>query len=152
MSARKIVMKIVSISFSVLVVVLVIFVLFKAGTFAYDFGYRIYTEEPVSKEPGQDVVVEIEEGMSATSIGKLLEDKNLIRDDKLFAVQMKISSYAKTIRPGIYTLNTSMTSEEMMQIMSAVDETKQEDTEKKTEASTEEVQSTEEVPQTEVSE
>ena len=44
MSASKIVMKIVRISFSVLVVVLVIFVLFKAGSYAYDFGYRVYTE------------------------------------------------------------------------------------------------------------
>ena len=38
MSASKIVMKIVRISFSVLVVVLVIFVLFKAGSYAYDIA------------------------------------------------------------------------------------------------------------------
>lgn len=118
MSARKIVMRIVSISFSVLVVVLVIFVLFKTGKYAYDFGYRVYTEKPMSAEPGQDVVVQVDEGMSGSALGKLLEEKKLIRDDKLFAVQLKISAYANDIKPGIYTLNTSMTSKEMMQIMS----------------------------------
>lgn len=117
MSARKIVMRIVNISFSVLVVVLVIFVLFKAGEYAYDFGYRVYTEKPMQSAPGQDVVVEVEQGMSASELGKLLEEKKLIRDDKLFTVQLKISAYSKEIKPGIYTLNTSMTSKEMMQMM-----------------------------------
>lgn len=117
MSARKIVMRIVSISFSVLVVVLVVFVLFRTGKYAYDFGYRVYTEKPVSAEPGRDIVVEVKEGMSGFALGKLLEEKQLIRDDKLFAVQLKTSGYADHIKPGIYTLNTSMTSKEMMQIM-----------------------------------
>ena len=105
MSASKIVMKIVRISFSVLVVVLVIFVLFKAGSYAYDFGYRVYTEQPVSSD-----------------IGSMLEEKGLIRDARLFAVQLKLSAYSKKIKPGIYTLNTSMTAKEMMEAMSPVSE------------------------------
>lgn len=128
MSARKIVMRIVSISFSVLVVVLVVFILFKAGRYAYDFGYRVYTEKPISAEPGQDVVVEVEQGMSGLALGELLEEKRLVRDSKLFMVQLKLSAYADDIKPGIYTLNTSMTSKEMMQMMSkdseAEDDTK----------------------------
>ena len=43
MSASKIVMKIVRISFSVLIVVLVIFVLFKAGSYAYAVSYTHLT-------------------------------------------------------------------------------------------------------------
>lgn len=126
MSARKVVMRIVNISFSVLVVVLVIFVLFKAGEYAYDFGYRVYTEKPMQSAPGQDIVVEVEQGMSASDLGKMLEEKKLVRDDKLFAVQLKISAHSKDIKPGIYTLNTSMTSEEMMEIMSRELETEEE--------------------------
>ena len=115
MSASKIVMKIVRISFSVLVVVLVIFVLFKAGSYAYDFGYRVYTEQPVSSGDGKDIVVQIEAGMSGSDIGSMLEEKGLIRDARLFAVQLKLSAYSKKIKPGIYTLNTSMTAKEMME-------------------------------------
>lgn len=122
MSASKIVMKIVRISFSVLVVVLVIFVLFKAGSYAYDFGYRVYTEQPVSSGDGKDIVVQIEAGMSGSDIGSMLEEKGLIRDARLFAVQLKLSAYSKKIKPGIHTLNTSMTAKEMMEAMSPVSE------------------------------
>ena len=122
MSASKIVMKIVNISFSILVVVLVIFALFKVGGFAYNFGYRVYTEEPMSAAPGKDVVVEVEKGMSASELGNMLEDKHLVRDGKLFMVQLKLSSYSKSIKAGIYTLNTSMTSKEMMQLMSSTED------------------------------
>lgn len=122
MSASKIVMKIVRISFSILVVVLVIFVLFKAGNYAYDFGYRVYTEQPMSSGEGKDVIVQVESGMSGSDIGSMLEEKGLIRDSKLFAVQLKLSAYSKKIKPGIYTLNTSMTAKEMMEVMSPVPE------------------------------
>ena len=60
--------------------------------------------------------------MSGSDIGSMLEDKGLIRDGKLFAVQLKLSAYSKKIKPGVYTLNTSMTAKEMMEVMSPVPE------------------------------
>lgn len=128
MSTSKIVMRIVSISFSILVVVLVLFGFTKLGNYAFDFGYRVFTEQPISKEPGKDVVVQVESGMSDSDLGQLLEDKGLIRDGTLFVAQMKMSAYANKIQAGIYTLNTSETAKEMMQIMSTVEEST-EDTE-----------------------
>ena len=60
--------------------------------------------------------------MSGSDIGSMLEEKGLIRDARLFAVQLKLSAYSKKIKPGIYTLNTSMTAKEMMEAMSPVSE------------------------------
>ena len=85
---------------------------------AYDFGYRIFTEAPISPAPGRDVVVSYTEGKSFKDLAKTLEEKGLVRDYKLAMVQMYVSVYKDTIKPGAYTLNTSMATEEMMKAMS----------------------------------
>ena len=56
--------------------------------------------------------------MGAKELGDLLEKKGLIRDAELFFVQLKLSSYSGKMKEGTYTLSTSMTAYEMMQIMS----------------------------------
>jgi UPF0755 protein len=90
---------------------------------AYDFGYRIFTEAPISPAPGRDVTISYTEGKSFKDLAKTLEEKGLVRDYKLAMVQMYASAYKNTIKPGAYTLNTSMTTEEMMKAMSpGVDE------------------------------
>lgn len=100
-----------------LVLILILFALVQVGTAAYDMGYRIFTEPAMESSPGRDVTVEIRQGMSASEIGNLLEEKQLINTGTLFMIQSKVSAYEKRMKPGIYTLNTSLTSREMMQIM-----------------------------------
>ena len=118
MSTNKIVFRFVSISFSVLVLLVVFIGIFKASTFCYEFGYRIFSETPVESEPGNDVVVQIDEGDSAFDIGKKLEEKGLIRDSELYVAQYYLSAYVDELLPGTYTLNTSMTTKEMLVVMS----------------------------------
>lgn len=115
---NKIVFRFVSISFSVLILLLIVIGLIKAGTYCYDFGYRIFTEGAVEAAPGRDVVVQITEDMSGLDIGGELEEKGLIDDKLLFFVQLKLSAYADDINSGVYTLNTSMEPREMMEAMS----------------------------------
>ena len=90
----------------------------KVGTYCYDFGYRIFTEEAIDEEPGRDVVIQITDDMSGMDIAKELKDKGLIQDARLFYVQLKVSAYSKKINPGVYTLNTSMQARDMMVEMS----------------------------------
>ena len=115
---NKIVFRFVSISFSVLIFLLIVIGLIKAGTYCYDFGYRIFTEGAVEAAPGRDVVVQITEDMSGLDIGGELEEKGLINDKLLFFVQLKLSAYADDINSGVYKLNTSMEPREMMEAMS----------------------------------
>lgn len=122
MNVNKIVFRFVSISFSVLVLLLVFIGLLRAGSYCYEFGYRVFTEEPVEAAPGRDIVVQVSEDMSDMSIGNMLEEKGLIDSGKLFFIQLKLSVYADKLNPGTYTLNTSMTAKEMMVVMSAVAE------------------------------
>ena len=123
MRSSKIVLKIVGTMLSLLITVLVVVGLFRAGEWAYGFGYRVFTESAVESAPGTDKSVTISSDMSAKEIGNLLEEKGLIRDANLFVAQLKLSSYADDLKSGTYTLNTSMTAKEMMQVMSAVEET-----------------------------
>lgn len=122
MSLNKIILKFVSISFSILVLLVVVIGLVELGHFCYDFGYRVFTEEPVAAAPGTDVMVQVTSDMSEREIGEMLEQEGLVRDDLLFFAQLKLSAYSKKLRPGVYTLNTSMTGKDMMAIMAAVPE------------------------------
>ena len=117
-SANKVVFRFVSISFTILILLVVFIGVFKASTYCYDFGYRIFTEQPVSKEPGRDVVVQISSEDSAFEIGDILEEKGLVRDSLLYTAQYYLSAYVGDLIPGMYTLNTSMTAKEMMIVMS----------------------------------
>jgi len=106
--------------------IIVIMVIYKLTVSAYDFGYRIFGEEPVSTEE-TTISVTVLEGKSVMQIGEMLEEKGLIRSAKLFYVQEKVSSYHGDIKPGIYELSPSMTPEEMMAVMSTTLESGSED-------------------------
>ena len=101
------------------ILLLVLFAGIKICSICYDFGYRVFTEPAMTNGDGQDVLVQVEKGISAEELGQLLEDKGLVRDHNLFYLQLKLSAYSGHIKPGIYTLNTSMTAKDMMVIMSS---------------------------------
>lgn len=117
MKLNKVILKFISVSFSILVLLLVVVGLIELGTFCYDFGYRVFTETAVEEAPGTDIVVQVTEGMSEGDIGDMLEAEGLIRDSKLFFAQLKLSAYSGKLLPGTYTLNTSMTGKEMIAVM-----------------------------------
>ena len=76
-------------------------------------------------------------------LGVILEEKGLVRDSRLFYLQLKLSAYSGKIIPGVYTLNTSMTPKDMIVLMATSTEGT-ESTESATEAvSTQAVQTTE---------
>lgn len=97
-----------------IVAVVVIYI----GKTAYDFGYNIFYQQPMdSEEEGRDVTVAVEEGDSVYQIGRTLESRGLIQDAKVFVVQEKLSNYSGKLQPGTYILNTSMTPDEIMEIL-----------------------------------
>lgn len=113
---RKTAGMIISISVQMIVCALVIIALYHTGVRGFEFGQAIFSQEAVASEAnGKDMIVIVEEGASETEVAKLLKSKGLIKDDKVFWVQAKL--YKAKLYPGTYTLNTSMTSEEMLQIL-----------------------------------
>ena len=142
MNLNKVVFRFVSISFSILVILLVLIGFVKIGTYCYNFGYRVFTEAPVDAEPGRDVIVQISDDMSDMDIAKELKEKGLVENAKLFFVQLKVSAYSGRLHSGVYTLNTSMTTRDMMVLMAAEPEDDTETVTGTTEETTEETTDT----------
>lgn len=123
MDAGRILMKFFSVCLSVIVFVVFAFLLYRMGEYSFDFGYRVFMEKAMTtEENAKDKVVRITSDMGAKEIGDLLESKELIRDSNLFVVQLMLSAYKDDMKPGTYTLSTSMTAKEMMQVISAEEE------------------------------
>ncbi len=116
-STNKNMYKMIKIAFTVMVVLIIVYVTMSISMTAYDLGYRIFTETAIDEAPGKDVEVIIEDDMSAKEIGEELYKCGLVRDANLFYLQYKLSAYSGEIVSGVYTLNTSMEPEEMMEIM-----------------------------------
>ena len=138
----------------IVIVILMVLFIYKAGEKAYDFGFRIFAEEPMAAAPGRDVEVTITQGKGVMDIADMLQEKGLVRDAQLFYVQEKLSSHKGKIQPGIYTLNTSMSTEDMLKIMSASapeegeeGETSESDTAEQAETSEPEIVEQEEIPE-----
>ena len=109
----------------VLVAILVIVGVYKGATIGYEYGYRIFQEPAMTESPGVDIQVDITMGKTALEIGEVLEQHGLVRDKYIFYVQNLLSNYKDELQPGSYVLNTSMTAQEMMEIMSADDDTEE---------------------------
>lgn len=129
MDLNKFLFRFISVAFKIMIALFVIAATVKLGGIGYDFGYRVFTESAIDKEPGKDVLVQVREDTSARELGKTLEEKGLVRDGNLFFLQLKLSAYSKRILPGVYTLNTSMTAKDMMVVMSTKESESTESTE-----------------------
>lgn len=110
-------MNVVGSILNISIMILVVVVVLRTGRTAYDLGYRIFTEPAVEEAPGQDVTVRVGKGMSSLELGNLLEEKKLVDNGMLFMIQLKVLGYDDKLKAGTYTLNTSQTAKEMMQII-----------------------------------
>jgi UPF0755 protein len=125
---NKVLFKFIRGAFSILIILVVLYGAAALAMTGYDFGYRVFTEPAMEDAPGKDVMVLVREDMSQKEIAEMLEEKGLVRDSKLFLLQLKLSAYSGKLLPGVYTLNTSMEPKEMMVVMATEAETETEDT------------------------
>ena len=104
----------------VLIVVLVIF----GGRKVYELGYEAFSTQTVDPwKEVKEVRITISKELSVSDIGNKLKDAGLIDESvAAFVIQAYAYGYARDILPGTYVLNTSMTVEEMLIVMSTAPE------------------------------
>lgn len=119
MRVKTLVVAVVETIIKVVVLVLAIMLIFKGITKAYDFGYRVFADKPMSSGTGRTITIGISEESDVKDVAAMLKEKGLIEDETLFYVQELLSSYHGKIKPGIYDLSTSMKVSEMLEIMSS---------------------------------
>lgn len=113
-SAYSIIFRVTKILFAIVIVMAI----YSGALTAYDFGYRIFAEKPMSVTPGNEVEFVIEEGMGTAEVADMLEARGIIRDAMIFKIQNRLSHYSSGFLAGTYTLNTSMDNDEIMAILS----------------------------------
>lgn len=126
MSIKNVIGATAQIIIKVVVFAYIIIYIFRIAIAAYDYGYRVFTEPPLSYGEGRIISVYIEEDNSALDVGKMLQEKGLIRDGRLFMIQELLSENHGKIQPGVYDLNTNMTSQEMLAVIALEPESDEE--------------------------
>ena len=99
-------------------------ILFIAGQVRhyYYVGYGIFSQQGKDATgTGRVVEFTVEEGMSANSLRKKLEEAGLIESSRLFVLQEKVSDFSGMYVPGTYMLSSEMTTEEILRIISGTD-------------------------------
>ncbi len=127
METNNIVSAILSTVLKIAISVAVIILVYKGAMLGYEFGYRVFKQQPMSLGEGRTVSVTITEDMKPADIGNLFEKNGLIDNTALFMAQYYLSEFKEEVKPGVYELSTSMTVEEMMEVMAAP--TEEEDSE-----------------------
>lgn len=119
MDVKQMIGSVIEIVIKAVAVIFLIMFVYDAALKAYDYGYRIFAEEPLTVGEGRTISISVDQDESVRDIGKKLQERGLIRDANLFILQELVSEHHGQIQPGIYDLNTSMTGEEMLTVMSA---------------------------------
>lgn len=123
---NKITGTIIGISGKLILYALVILLLLEGVGRGYSFGYEIFHPTAVEAAPGRDFEVTVPKGQTSTETVEMLYDMGLIGNKLTARVQLRFYEYE--IYPGTYTLNTSMTSKEMFQLLN--EKPKEEETSK----------------------
>ena len=135
---NRITTAIISICVRLIAYALIVLLLYEAVCRGYAFGHAIFFAEAMENPPGHDVTVTIEEGSDLSEVADLLEQKHLIANAFAFSFQGRFYGYDE-IYPGMYQMNTSMTSKEILQMLN---EKPEEETSAKKETSSAAAQTT----------
>lgn len=97
---------------------IVILIIIRFSTMAYNFAYQIYGNVAVEESPGRDIKIQIKKGESTMTLAKKLEYNRIILDKNAFYIRAKLSIDNKQpILPGTYILNTSMNYEQIIMVI-----------------------------------
>lgn len=103
---------------NILFYVIVVLVIIKAGTYTYNFAYQLFGSVAVEAEPGRDIEFQILKGESTMVVANKLEISNLVVDKYSFYVKTKLKEY--DIMPGTFILNTSMDYDDILKVITDI--------------------------------
>jgi UPF0755 protein len=114
-SAIKVTSFFVRILLNLVFYLIVIFVIVEASQTAYQFAYSVFGQNTMEAEPGRDVEIQIKSGESTMNVSSKLELNRIIENKYSFYVKAKLKKHV--IMPGTYTVNTSMTYDEIFSVI-----------------------------------
>lgn len=105
---------------NILFYVALVMAIVRVSGWVYDFSYQIFGNVTMDAAPGSLATIEIAEGESTREIANDLAKNALIVNADSFYARAKLTTGAKKpILPGSYTLNSSMTYDEILAVLTA---------------------------------
>lgn len=117
-SVLRIVQAVLQVVFNILFYIIIILFAMYLSRNVYDFSYQIFGNVPAQEAPGQTVSFKINKGEDIVKLSERLKEENLIINPYSFAIRVKITvGKRQPILPGTYKLNSSMTYDEIIAII-----------------------------------
>jgi UPF0755 protein len=114
-SAIKVTSFFLRILLNIIFYLIVAFIIIEASQRAFNFTYQIFGQETMQKAPGIDREIQIKKGESTMDVASKLELNKVIKDKYSFYVKAKLKKHV--IMPGMYTVNTSMTYDQIFSVI-----------------------------------
>ncbi|MDF2472292.1 MAG: hypothetical protein K0R92_836 [Lachnospiraceae bacterium] len=114
-SALKVTSFFVRVLLNIVFYMVVIFIIVEASQSAYHFAYSVFGQTTMEAEPGRDIEIQIKSGESTMNVASKLELNRIIENKYSFYVKAKLKKHV--IMPGTYTINTSMTYDQIFSII-----------------------------------
>lgn len=111
----KITSFIIRLLMNIMFYVLVAFLIVNVSKQAFQFTYELYGPVAVENEPGRDILIQIKKGESTMDIASKLEVNRAIVNKYSFYIKTKVEDV--TIMPGTYEINSSMTYNDILEII-----------------------------------
>lgn len=95
--------------------ILVVLLIVSVSKQAYKFTYQIYGPDSVDEAPGREIIFQIKKGESSMDIASKLKLNRAIENKYSFYLKTKIQ--ALVIMPGTYIINSAMTYDEILAVI-----------------------------------
>jgi UPF0755 protein len=95
--------------------ILVVLLIINISKYAYNFTYQLYGPVALEEAPGREIIFQIKKGESKMDIATKLEINRAIKNKYSFYLKTKLQEYI--IIPGTYIINSSMTYNEILEVV-----------------------------------
>ncbi len=114
-------------SLGLLVNIIILYLFIRVFSFAFNFSYDVFADSAKNPASMDYVVVEIPPDSSSKEIAEIIYDAGVIEDKYVMLAKIKVGGYGNKIKAGPYGLSSSMTYDEILNIICGYDSEDEED-------------------------
>ena len=116
---KKVISTILGLGVNIIIYVVAIFILFRAGALASECSYEVFGEPVVSEYADEEIRIEIKDGDGSKTVAQKLKDAGAINSEWAFILKSRLSK--ANLMPGVYVVKASMSADDMIELMEDAD-------------------------------
>ncbi len=87
MDIKQLIGSLVETCIKIVAVIFIISFVYNTAVKAYDYGYRVFAEEPMTFGEGRTISIYVKNEDSVKDIGENIQGKGVIRDENMFFIK-----------------------------------------------------------------